>query len=338
MITLTSVEMNTWIAALLWPLDAHPRPDRRRPAVRQHQRAGAGQGRARRAAGADHRAGHSGRCPRPTRSRWPGLLILRAGTADRPGDGLRHAHRVRRHRDGRRSGQPDHGPGLCQLLRPACRAGRSSAVSQFLALVATMAFLAVNAPPGAARSAGRKLLHAADFGHADVGRRAATSWRAGARTIFSAGLQLSLPIVAALLITNIALGILTRAAPQLNIFGIGFPISLGVGLLVISLVAALPGRADPEPVQPGHRSEPVDTARGGANGRRRRRLPAPAIASINWGVKIGVRPPFSRNILSAPSGSHHLANDHQLVRPAVCRTPASGETQRAQDIARTFEE
>ena len=53
-------------------------------------------------------------------------------------------------------------------------------------------------------------------------------------TIFSAGLQLSLPIVAALLIANIALGILTRAAPQLNIFGIGFPISLGVGLLLIS--------------------------------------------------------------------------------------------------------
>jgi flagellar biosynthetic protein FliR len=54
--------------------------------------------------------------------------------------------------------------------------------------------------------------------------------------IFSAGLQLSLPIIAALLITNVALGILTRAAPQLNLFGIGFPITLGVGFLTISLV------------------------------------------------------------------------------------------------------
>ena len=53
--------------------------------------------------------------------------------------------------------------------------------------------------------------------------------------IFSAGLQLALPIIAALLITNVALGILTRAAPQLNLFGIGFPITLGVGLLTISL-------------------------------------------------------------------------------------------------------
>jgi len=56
--------------------------------------------------------------------------------------------------------------------------------------------------------------------------------------IFSTGLQLSLPIVAALLITNVALGILTRAAPQLNIFGIGFPVTLGVGFLTLSL--ALP--------------------------------------------------------------------------------------------------
>ena len=36
-------------------------------------------------------------------------------------------------------------------------------------------------------------------------------------------------------LTNVALGILTRAAPQLNLFGIGFPITLGVGLLVIAM-------------------------------------------------------------------------------------------------------
>jgi flagellar biosynthetic protein FliR len=54
--------------------------------------------------------------------------------------------------------------------------------------------------------------------------------------IFSAGVQLSMPIVAALLITNVALGILTRAAPQLNIFGVGFPVTIGVGLVMIGVV------------------------------------------------------------------------------------------------------
>ena len=61
--------------------------------------------------------------------------------------------------------------------------------------------------------------------------------------LFSIALQLSLPIVATLLITNLALGILTRSSPQLNIFGIGFPLTLFVGFLVIMLM--LPTLAAP---------------------------------------------------------------------------------------------
>jgi flagellar biosynthetic protein FliR len=53
--------------------------------------------------------------------------------------------------------------------------------------------------------------------------------------IFSSGLQLSLPLVTALLITNLALGILTRAAPQLNLFGIGFPVTMGAGFVMIAI-------------------------------------------------------------------------------------------------------
>lgn len=53
--------------------------------------------------------------------------------------------------------------------------------------------------------------------------------------IFSIGLQLSLPIVTTLLIANIALGVLTKAAPQLNLFGIGFPITIGVGFVMLSI-------------------------------------------------------------------------------------------------------
>lgn len=54
-------------------------------------------------------------------------------------------------------------------------------------------------------------------------------------TVFAVGLQLALPLIAILLMTNLALGILTRSAPQLNIFAIGFPITLGVGLIVLDL-------------------------------------------------------------------------------------------------------
>jgi flagellar biosynthetic protein FliR len=40
-----------------------------------------------------------------------------------------------------------------------------------------------------------------------------------------------------------ALGVLTRSAPQLNIFGIGFPITIGVGFIVLALI--LPTLATP---------------------------------------------------------------------------------------------
>ena len=120
--------------------------------------------------------------------------------------------------------------------------GRSSAISQFLALVATMGFLAVNAhlvllsvlvESFSTLPVSATPLYAGGFKQlADWGGR-----------IFSTGVQLSLPIVAALLITNVALGILTRAAPALNLFGIGFPITLGVGLLVVAMT--LPYLATP---------------------------------------------------------------------------------------------
>lgn len=54
-------------------------------------------------------------------------------------------------------------------------------------------------------------------------------------SIFASGLLMALPVVTALLITNIALGVLTRAAPQLNLFAIGFPVTLTVGFGVLLL-------------------------------------------------------------------------------------------------------
>lgn len=55
-------------------------------------------------------------------------------------------------------------------------------------------------------------------------------------SIFSAGLLLALPIVVALLISSLSLGILNRAAPQIGIFQIGFSVTLLVGLLLLQLM------------------------------------------------------------------------------------------------------
>lgn len=53
--------------------------------------------------------------------------------------------------------------------------------------------------------------------------------------IFEIGLMMSLPVVGALLIANIGIGILTRAAPQLNIFAVGFPVTLMIGFVMLYL-------------------------------------------------------------------------------------------------------
>ena len=54
-------------------------------------------------------------------------------------------------------------------------------------------------------------------------------------TIFSAGVQIALPVITAILIANLALGILTRAAPQLNLFNIGFSFTLGIAFVAMAL-------------------------------------------------------------------------------------------------------
>jgi flagellar biosynthetic protein FliR len=113
--------------------------------------------------------------------------------------------------------------------------GRSSAIAQFLVIIATLIFLSLD-------------IHLAMFEAVINSFKTipiSTSLEMGfsvknlaiwGQEIFRIAMMLSLPIVAALLITNIALGILTRAAPQLNLFGIGFPITITVGFLMLTLI------------------------------------------------------------------------------------------------------
>ncbi len=55
------------------------------------------------------------------------------------------------------------------------------------------------------------------------------------------GLRLAAPVVAALMLGNVGLGILARTVPQLNILMVAFPVQIGLGLLV--LAATLPALA-----------------------------------------------------------------------------------------------
>lgn len=61
--------------------------------------------------------------------------------------------------------------------------------------------------------------------------------------IFATGLWIALPLITMLLFVNLALGAISRVAPQINIFAVGFPVTLGVGLL--GLLATLPMMQQP---------------------------------------------------------------------------------------------
>lgn len=109
-------------------------------------------------------------------------------------------------------------------------------IGQYLGIVVSLAFLAVDGHLllVSALVESFQVLPLAPFS-APSGLRALAEWGG---SIFSYSLALSLPLLAALLITNLALGVLTRAAPQLNIFAVGFPLTILMGILVLAL--ALP--------------------------------------------------------------------------------------------------
>lgn len=125
------------------------------------------------------------------------------------------------------------GLGFASFFDPQS-AGQTLVIAQFFNLLATLLVLAVNAHLlllGILADSFRSLPISAEP-LAAAGFFSVASYGA---TVFAVGLQLALPLVAILLMTNLALGILTRSAPQLNIFAIGFPITLGVGLIALDV-------------------------------------------------------------------------------------------------------
>lgn len=61
-------------------------------------------------------------------------------------------------------------------------------------------------------------------------------------TVFAAALEVAAPVLVALLITDVAFGVVSRVVPQLNVFAVGFPTKVAVALLVVG--ASLPFTAN----------------------------------------------------------------------------------------------
>jgi len=56
--------------------------------------------------------------------------------------------------------------------------------------------------------------------------------------MFLLGVKIAAPVIVALFLSNLCLGIVARTVPQVNILMVGFPINISIGLILFSLIVA----------------------------------------------------------------------------------------------------
>ncbi|MBN2555744.1 MAG: flagellar biosynthetic protein FliR [Anaerolineales bacterium] len=126
-----------------------------------------------------------------------------------------------------------------QMLNPALGL-QGSSMNQFFVVVATLVFLAVD---------GHHLFLIAIQRTFDMLPLATalpvfSSERLLATTgqLIGAGVQIALPVFGAVLLTDLSLGLLARVAPQIQVFFLGVPVKLGIGIaaLLFSLGVLFP--------------------------------------------------------------------------------------------------
>ncbi|MEM7252964.1 MAG: flagellar biosynthetic protein FliR [Pseudomonadota bacterium] len=123
------------------------------------------------------------------------------------------------------------GLGFAELIDP--QNGVSvPGLSQFYIIAATLIFLSLDGHLVAVKLIVDSFSVLPIHGHAlEINALWIVSGQIG--WVFGAALQLALPGVVTLLIANMAFGVISRSAPQLNIISIGFPMTLAIGFLVI---------------------------------------------------------------------------------------------------------
>jgi flagellar biosynthesis protein FliR len=112
--------------------------------------------------------------------------------------------------------------------------GNVPLVSQFLLIIATLIFLSIG---GHMLVIGILLRSFETFpvGEAFVQTANFATLVEWSAMIFLGGVLLALPVMVALLLVNAGVGVITRAAPSLNIFAVGFPVFFLTGYAVLIL-------------------------------------------------------------------------------------------------------
>ncbi len=112
------------------------------------------------------------------------------------------------------------------------RGSSTAALGQLYALLVMLTFLALDGHLAVIEMlvGGFQTLPIGETGLGTAGLWSLVAWGS---QIFAGALAVALPGITALLIVNLAFGVMSRAAPTLNLFAVGFPISLVFGLVIV---------------------------------------------------------------------------------------------------------
>ncbi|MBA3591394.1 flagellar biosynthetic protein FliR [Methylibium sp.] len=117
-------------------------------------------------------------------------------------------------------------------------ASQSTAVSRFFGTTAALLFVVMNGHL-LLTAAVIQSFHAFPVGEAPLAFLRMVQPQVWGAEVFRLGVWIALPIVTMLLFANLVLGVVSRVATQMNIFAIGFPITLAVGLIGITVTLPL---------------------------------------------------------------------------------------------------
>jgi flagellar biosynthetic protein FliR len=141
------------------------------------------------------------------------------------------------------------GLGFAAMVDP--QSGQATqAVGQFLSILSTFLLLAMNGhlmlisfivhsytalPPGGAMLSNDAVWHLIQFGG----------------TLLGAGATIALPVGFALVLVQIVMGMLARAAPSLNLFAVGMPVAVMAGLVLLAISIPVMGEGITASLQAG---------------------------------------------------------------------------------------
>ena len=123
------------------------------------------------------------------------------------------------------------GLGFASLVDPQ-NGVQVPAVSQLYILLGTLMFLALNGHLLWIEALADSF-QVLPIGSAGLTVDGAAALVAFGASMFGWGVRMALPVVAALLVVNLSFGVLARTSPQLNVFSVGFPAALLIGMALI---------------------------------------------------------------------------------------------------------